>query len=151
MISYIGPCMPLMCHLNPSNGDTTYTCIVSDLAGSNWFEQYSKSTCVPRLLWYYTVASRFVFEGCEVFERMNNRLIKPQDIEAITVCAARVAHFDDGAARIVRLRCKLMAVLTSFKIQRGVDKGVERLGRYFKWLAALHLLERIPHNRLPYT
>jgi len=42
-------------------------------------------------------------------------------------------------------------MLTGFKIQRGIDKGVERLGRYFEWLAALHLLERIPHNRLPYT
>ena len=103
MISNIGARMPLMRYVNPSNSDTTYTCIVSDLAGSNWFEQYSKSAYVPRLLWYNAIASRLIFEGREVFEWMNNRLIKPQDIEAITVAATCIANFDNSAARIMRL------------------------------------------------
>lgn len=88
---------------------------------------------------------RFIFEGLEILQGVDNGGVQAQDVEPLAVRAAGIAELDDRAIRIAGVGCLPLAPLPVLEVQRGVDERVECLGWDFQLLPALHLFEGVSH------
>lgn len=143
----IGPRVPLVRDVDPGNRDPADTGVVGDLAGGDRFQQHGESAEVPRFLRHGPVAGRLVLECLEIFQRVDDRLVEAQHIEALTVRARQIADLDDRAVRKPGIAGLPLASLPGLEVQGGVDERIEGLGRDFQLLTRLHFLEGVSHSR----